>query len=153
MEPHSRPYPSHDGTLRLPQALVLLLKSALAGPTSNSVTQTVAGPARWQSIKNLSYRLALFINPFVVSGDWFSSLLVGMVKLTVICGFGSALWLWARRNRKGKVASSTVDQQSANAVGKEPQTIPDFLFHDLFPWAWMRCASGRPSRGVPCDYC
>lgn len=123
MEPHSRPCSSHNGTLRLPQALVLLLKSALAGPTSNPVTQTVASPARWQSIKNSAYRLAFFINPFDVSGDWFSALFVGMVKLTVICGFGSALWLWTRRDRKGKVASSTVDQQNANAVGKDSQTI------------------------------
>jgi len=123
MEPHSRPCSSHNGTLRLPQALVLLLKSALAGPTCNSVTQTAAGPPRWQSIKNSAYRLAFSINPFVVSGDWSSQLVVGMVKFTVLCGLGSAIWLWTRRDRKGKVASSTVDQQNANAVGKDSQTI------------------------------
>ena len=40
MEPHSRPGSSHNGTLRLPQALVLLLRTTLAGPTSDPVTQT-----------------------------------------------------------------------------------------------------------------
>jgi hypothetical protein len=123
MEPHSRPCSSHNGTLRLPQALVLLLKSALAGPTSNPVTQTVRGPARWQSIKNSAYRLLSLLNPFVASDGWIFALFVGMVKLTVICGCGSALWLWARRNRKAKGASST-DPQPADAVGKE---APDDL--------------------------
>ena len=136
MEPHSRPCSSHNGTLRLLQALVLLLKTALAGPTSNSVTQTVTGPALWQSIKNPAYRLVSSINPFIVSGGWFSSLFVGMVKLTVICGFGSALWLWTRRNRKRKVASSTVNQQHADAVGKE---APDALR----PFSCITCTCGH----------
>ena len=137
MEPHSPPCSSHNGTLRLPQALVLLLKSALAGPTSNPVTQTVTDPALWQNIKKSAYRLVSFINPFVVSDDWTTSLFVGMVKLTAICGFGSALWLWSTRNRKGKVASSSVDSQHKNAVGKNPRRSSTCLLDHVHPLAWV----------------
>lgn len=119
MEPHSRPCSSYNGTLRLPQALVSLLKSALAGPTSNlnSVTQTDTGAALWPSIRDSAYRLLVFLNPFVVSDGWLTSALVGMVKLTVVCGVGSALWLWTKRIRKGKAASSP-DTQHAETIGK-----------------------------------
>jgi len=134
MEPHSRPCSSHNGTLRLPQALVLLLKSALVGPASNPVTQTDTDLAFWQSIKNSAYHLVSFVNPFVVGDSgWTSTLFVGMVKLTALCGFGSALWLWTRRNRKGKVASSTVDPQHADAVGKKPQWSSACLLDHVDP--------------------
>jgi hypothetical protein len=120
MEPHSRPCSSHNGTLRLPQALVLLLRTALAWPTSDRVTQTVTHPglALWQNIKNSAYRLVSFINPFVASDRWFFLTLVGMVKLAAFCGIGSTLWLWSKRNDKGKPAPPSMDPQHAEAVGK-----------------------------------
>ncbi|KAF2822541.1 hypothetical protein CC86DRAFT_448285 [Ophiobolus disseminans] len=126
MEPHSRPCSSHNGTLRLPQALVLLLKSALAGPTSSPVTQTDSDLALW-SIKNSAYRLISFVNPFAFGDSWYTSLFVGMVKLTAICGFGSALWLWARRNRKEEVATSAIDHQAADAADDAAATDPGLL--------------------------
>ena len=132
MEPHSR-LCLNNGTLRLPQALVLLLKSALAGPSSGPVTQTNSDLALlWQSIKHSAYRLVVFVNPFAVISDsdgWKFSLFVGMVKLTVLCGFGSALWLWTRR--KEKIAP---DPQHANAVGKSLDTFACFW---MDPLAWV----------------
>jgi hypothetical protein len=122
MEPHSRPCSSHNGTLRLPQALVLLLRTALAGPTSDQVTQTVPHPgcALSQNIKNLAYRLASLVNPFVASDRWFFLTLVGMVKLAAFCGIASTLWLWSKRNDKGRPTSPSMDPQHAEAVGKNP---------------------------------
>lgn len=130
MEPHSRPCSSHNGTLRLPQALVLLLKTALAGPSSGPVTQTVTDHPLWGNIKNPAYRLASFINPFVVSDNWLTSTFVGMVKLTAICGIGSALWIWSKRNDKGKTLPSSADPQHTEAVGKN---IPS----NLRPVIWL----------------
>jgi hypothetical protein len=124
MEPHSRPCSSHNGTLRFPQALVLLLRTALAGPTSGPVTQTVTDHPLWGIIKNSAYRLVFFINPFVVSDNWLISTFVGMVKLTAICGIGSALWKWSKRNDKGKAVPSSEDSEHAKAVGKN---APDDL--------------------------
>jgi hypothetical protein len=123
MEPHSRPCSSHNGTLRLPQALVLLLRTALAGPTSDRVTQTVPHPGcalLSQNIKNLAHRLASLINPFVASDRWFFLTLVGMVKLAAFCGIASTLWLWSKRNDKGRPTSPSMDPQHAEAVGKNP---------------------------------
>jgi hypothetical protein len=119
MEPHSRPGSSHNGTLRLPQALVLLLRTTLAGPTSDPVTQT-ADPALRQNIKNSAYRLVSLFNPFVVSDNLHSSTFVGMVKLAALCGIGSVFWLWSKQKRKAKVASSPEPpQKHAEAVGKK----------------------------------
>jgi hypothetical protein len=130
MEPHSRPCSSQNGTLRLPQALVLLLRTALAGPTSDRVTQTVTHSTRWGNIKNSTGRLVSFVNPFVVSDRWLTSTFMGMVKLAVICGIGSALWKWSKRDGngkgKGKAPPSSVDHQHAEAVGKK---APDDLQH------------------------
>lgn len=124
MEPHSRPCSSHNGTLRLLQAVVLLLKSAFAGPTSNlnSVTQTDTSPALCQNIRDFAYRLLFFINPFVISDDWLTAF-VGMVKLTAICGVGSALWLRSKQIREEKAVSSPVDTQHAEASGKNTPAI------------------------------
>jgi hypothetical protein len=126
MEPHSRPCSSHNGTLRLPQALVLLLKTALAGPSSAQVTQAVTDPSRWGNIKNSAYRLVSLINPFVVSDGWVTLTLVGMVKLTALCGIGSAVWLWSKKSDKGKAAPLSANSQHAEAVGKK---APDDLRH------------------------
>jgi hypothetical protein len=49
---------------------------------------------------------------------------VGMVKLTAICGIGSALWKWSKRNDKGKAVPSPEDSEHAEAVGKN---APDDL--------------------------
>ncbi|KAH8723819.1 hypothetical protein GQ44DRAFT_655963 [Phaeosphaeriaceae sp. PMI808] len=122
MEPHSRPCLSHNGTLRFPQALILLLSTAFASPTNDRVTQTVSDLASWQSIKNSAYHLVSLINYFVVSDDWKTSTFVGMVKLTAICGLGSALWVWSRRSDKGEVASSASESSDSqdNAATTDP---------------------------------
>jgi hypothetical protein len=126
MEPHSRPCSSHNGTLRLPQALVWLLRTALAGPTSDRVTQTDIGPdlARRGNIKNSAYRLLSFLNPFVASDCWVTSTLVGMVKLAALCGLGSTLWLWSKRKDKKKAGPASLDPLRPEAVGKK---APDDL--------------------------
>lgn len=116
MEPHSRPCSSQNGTLRLPQALLLLLNTVLAAPTSDRVTQTDVGLARWQNIKNTAHRLLHLINPFVVHSNLTKSLAVGMVKLTALCGIGSALWLWS--NQKSKRKAVAPQHPSDPAVGK-----------------------------------
>ncbi|KAH7092556.1 hypothetical protein FB567DRAFT_517429 [Paraphoma chrysanthemicola] len=126
MEPHSRPGSSHNGTLRLPQALVLLLRSALAGPTSDPVTQT-ADPALWPDIKNTAYHLVSFINPFVVSDNLPFSTFVGMVKLAAFCGIGSVFWLWSKQNQNGKVVSSSEESQHAEAIDDAVTTDPGLL--------------------------
>lgn len=120
MEPHSRPCSSHGSTLRLPQALVLLLKTALGEPTSDHrVTQTDCNLGLWSNIKNAAYRLISFVNPFLVSDGQWTLTFVGMVKLAAICGIGSALWFRSKRNDKSKAASSSAETQHADAVGKE----------------------------------
>lgn len=120
MEPHSRPCSSQNGTLRFPQALVLLLTTCLAGPTSDRVTQTDTGPALVDIIRNSAHHLFCLFNPFVVNDNLQSSLFVGMVKLTAVCGLGSAFWLWSKRDKKGRPASSA-GRQSARLVGKNPR--------------------------------
>lgn len=136
MEPHSRPCSSHNGTLRLPQALVLLLKSAFAGPTSAQVTQAVTDPNRPGNIKNSAYRLVSVLNPFVVSDGWVTLTLVGMVKLTACCGIGSAIWLWSKRNNRSRTGPFSADAQRADAAGKK---APDDLRHTCWV-TWTRCS-------------
>ncbi|KAF1846207.1 uncharacterized protein K460DRAFT_339215 [Cucurbitaria berberidis CBS 394.84] len=125
MEPHSRPCSSRNGTLRLPLALVWLLRTVLAGPTSDQVTQTVADLALWQNIKKTADRLLHLINPFVASGDLTTSISVGMVKLTALCGIGSALWFWSGRNGKDKAVGS--QHASDPAVDDASTTDPGLL--------------------------
>ncbi|KAH5065903.1 hypothetical protein HBI17_002160 [Parastagonospora nodorum] len=127
MEPHSRPCSSHNGTLRLPQALVLLLKTALAGPTSAQVAQVVTDPNRPGNIKNPAYRLVSLLNPFVVSDGWVTLTLVGMVKLTAFCGIGSAIWLWSKRNNKSRTGPLSADKQHADAADDAAATDPGLL--------------------------
>jgi hypothetical protein len=121
MEPHSRLGSSQNGTLRLPQALVLLLSTALARPVCASVTQTDTGAAIWKNIRNSIDRLVWLLNPFTDPGDLGSAPIVGMVRLTAWCGIGSAIWWWSRRDAN---ASSSLDPQHADAVGKSPGDLP-----------------------------
>jgi hypothetical protein len=130
MEPHSRSWSSHNGTLRFPQALVLLLKTALAGPTSDRGTQTVSDLAPWEIIKKSAHRLISSINSFVVSDGWLNLTFVGMVKLVALCGIGSALWVWSKRS-KGKAVSSSADPEHAEAVGKQTRRCVPYLLHHV----------------------
>jgi hypothetical protein len=105
--------------LRLPQALILLLRSALAGPTNDQGTQELTDLSPWGTIKNSTYHLVYLFNPFIARGTFASSLFVGMVKLTALCGIGSAYWFWSQRNRKGNAAPSISSQHvSDSMVGK-----------------------------------
>lgn len=113
MEPHSRPCSSQNGTLRLPQALLLLLSTVLAGPTRDPVTQTDSLPL-WLVIRNTAYRLFALLNPFSVTGHWTTTISVGMVKLTALCGIGSAFWLWSNRKRNATVADLEEDSELTN---------------------------------------
>ncbi|PSN64965.1 hypothetical protein BS50DRAFT_555245 [Corynespora cassiicola Philippines] len=93
MEPHSHRRSIENGTLRLPQALVLLLRSCLAGSSDHAVTQAEPTPTPlWQSIRKSLLLLVSSLNPFVDRGHWTSTTIVGMVKLTALCGLGTVLW-------------------------------------------------------------
>ena len=127
MEPHSRSCStSHNGTLRLPQALLLLLGSAFAGSTSDRVTQSDSALARWhlQDIKSTTHQLIQLLNPFVVSQGRWTLTFVGMIKLTALCGIGSVLWIWNKPSGKGK----DVDLQHAS----------DAAAGELFPRDWRK---------------
>ena len=108
MEPLSRLSSSQNGTLRLPQALLLLLKTAIPGPTSDRVTQTDSDLAlrHGSNIKQSAYRLIQLFNPFVVSEDWLRINFVGMVRLTALCGIGSALWIWRKQSGNGRAVDA-----------------------------------------------
>jgi pimeloyl-ACP methyl ester carboxylesterase len=115
MEPHSRSLSAQAGTLRLPQALVLLLKSALAQSANDQGTQSLADLTLWDTIRLSVYRLILLINPFVDRGNVVTSAIVGMVKLTALCG--SAYWVWDRQSKKRKIAPSINSQNVDDATG------------------------------------
>lgn len=125
MEPHSRSLSSPSGTLRLPQALILLLKSALAQSANDQDTQSLADLSLWDTIRLSIYRLILLINPFVDRGNVVTSAIVGMVKLTALCG--SAYWVWDRQSKKGKMASSINSQHAEDAT--EGKNAPYDLHH------------------------
>lgn len=132
MESYSRTCSAQNGTLRLPQALLLLLSPVLAGPTSDQVTQSGTHLARWQDIKNIAYHLIQLFNPFTVSGYSTSSTAVGMVKVTALCGIGSALWLWSKQ--KGKGMTGDAPHRSDLAIGKTPQwTEREYLSDHVAP--------------------
>jgi pimeloyl-ACP methyl ester carboxylesterase/protein-tyrosine phosphatase len=125
MEPHSRSLSSQNGTLRLPQALILLLKSALAQSANDQGTQSLADVPLWDTIRLSIYRLILLINPFVDRGNVFTSAIVGMVKLTALCG--SAYWVWDRQSKKGRIAPSIDSQHVEDAT--EGKKAPYDLHH------------------------
>ncbi|KAH9862881.1 hypothetical protein J1614_010974 [Plenodomus biglobosus] len=125
MEPHSRPCPTQNGTLRLPQALLLFLRTVLAGPGPDHVSPSDTHLAHWPDIRNLAYRLIRLLNPFAISDDLTSSTAVGMVKLAAVCGIGSALWLWGDRKRRENVSDS--QRQSDLAIDASSPTDPGLI--------------------------
>ncbi|RAR09303.1 dual specificity phosphatase [Stemphylium lycopersici] len=127
MEPHSRSCSSQNGTLRLPQALLLLLRTAIAGPPSHRVTQTDSDLAHWNgtNINKSAYHLVYLLNPFVVSEGKWTLTSVGMVKLTALCGIGSVLWIWSRRN--GKKRSGETPHASDAAADEAATTDPGLI--------------------------
>lgn len=125
MEPHSRSLSSQNGTLRLPQALILLLKSALAQSANDQGAQSLTDRPLWDNIRLSLYRLILLINPFVNRGNFFASAIVGMVKLTALCG--SAYWVWDRQSKKRQIAPSIKSQHVEDAT--EGKNAPYDLRH------------------------
>jgi hypothetical protein len=111
-----------------------MLRTVLAGPTSRQVTQT----DNWQNIKETAYRLIELFNPFAASGGgWLTSLSVGMVKLTALCGIGSVIWLWRKQNMKEDPADAqslaeSVAGKSAPRLATRRSLITLFgLYHPL----------------------
>jgi hypothetical protein len=125
MEPHSRLSLSQNGTLRLPQALILLLKTALAASASDQGTHSFADLSLWDPIRLSTYQLIRLINPFVNRGNSITSAIVGMVKLVTLCG--SAYWLWNQQGKKGKIAPSINSQHVEDAT--EGKKAPYDLRH------------------------
>ena len=121
MEPHSRLSSSQNGTLRLPQALILLLKSALAQSANDQGTQSLADLSLWDTIRLSTYRLVHLINPFLNRGNFVTSAIVGMVQLTALCG--SAYWVWNRQGKKGKIAPSISSQHVEDATGGKKSSV------------------------------
>ena len=121
MEPHSRSLSSQNGTLRLPQALILLLRSALAQSANDQGTQSLADLPLWDSIRLSAYRLILFINPFVTRGNVVTLFIVGMVGLTALCGF--AYWVWNRQSRRGRIAPSINSQHVEDATEGKKSSV------------------------------
>lgn len=136
MEPHSRSLSSQNGTLRLPQALILLLKSALAQPANDQGAQGLADVSLVDAIRLSTYRLILLINPFVNRGSFITSAIVGMVKLAALCG--PAYWVWDRQRKKGKIAPSINSQHAEDAT--EGKKAPCDLRHH-FSATWLACSS------------
>jgi hypothetical protein len=130
MDSYSRLWSSQNGTLRLPQALILLLSTALAGPTNDKGTQELTDFSPWAAIKNSTLHLASLLNPFVARADLTTSLFVGMVKLTALCGIGSAYWFRTQRSNKGNAAPSISSQDVSDSMdGKEaPHDLPHIPF-------------------------
>lgn len=109
--------------LRLPHALLLFLRTALAGPHPDCMPQSDT-LTLWPAIKILAYRLLRLLNPFLPCDTSTSSTAVGMVKLAAVCGIGSALWLWGHR-RKGAPLVST--PPSDPAVDASSDTDPGLI--------------------------
>ncbi|KAF2730919.1 hypothetical protein EJ04DRAFT_499577 [Polyplosphaeria fusca] len=104
MEPHSR---QHHGTLLLPQALILLLRSCLAESSDDPVSQSHTDVSILQSIRASLYQSLQSLAAFANRRVWTSSCFVGMVELTAVCGIGSALWLWSKRSKGSKHPGSS----------------------------------------------
>ncbi|KAF2875999.1 hypothetical protein BDV95DRAFT_484887 [Massariosphaeria phaeospora] len=122
MEPHSRPCPSpRHGTFQLPQALVLLLSTALADSSHHAVAPAASHADREPDIK-IATRLLALLNPFLDRRAWTTSVFVGMVELTALCGIGSALWLWSKRGARGEPAGETAgpNAHADDAAASDP---------------------------------
>ncbi|KAF2678850.1 hypothetical protein K458DRAFT_315926 [Lentithecium fluviatile CBS 122367] len=126
MEPHSQPHPPHNGTFRLPQALISLLRTCLAGLPGDSKTQADTDISFSRFIKDPVFYLINLLNPFVHCRDRANTTFVGMVKLTTLCGIGSVLWIWSKRNKKGKIVAApdgsgrASDAVDVDAASTEP---------------------------------
>jgi len=108
---------AQNGTLRLPQALLSLLKTTRAGSPSHPVTQTDSHLVPWNAadINKSVYRFLNLLTPFVLRhGNW-SLTPAGMVELTALCGVASALWI--RRKRTGKTRPGGTQHASEAATG------------------------------------
>ncbi|KAL5116331.1 hypothetical protein ACEQ8H_005789 [Pleosporales sp. CAS-2024a] len=130
MEPHSRPWLFHHGTLRFLQALVVLLKTALAAPASAQVAQTGTDASPRAGIKDSAYRFISLVNPFAIRDGRATLTPVGMVTLTAVCGLGSALWLWHKIKAKGNPARASAGPprpQHAHGLDDASSTDPGLL--------------------------
>lgn len=125
MEPHSLrcSFRSGDGTFRIPQALICLLKTCLVGSAEPLVSSTHA-LSPLQNIKAGLHSLTTLFDPLAL--NCLSATLVGMVGLTAFCGLGSALWAWNARNR-GKDGSVPSVRPAYTAARADPLTDGMFL--------------------------
>ena len=116
MEPHSRLVPPQNGTFGLPQALICLLRTCLVGLSGDSATQADTDLSIRRAIRDSGRGVLLLLNPFVHYSSRTTSTLVGMVKLTALCGIG--YWAWTKRSNKGKnvVAPDGTSNQGRNVV-------------------------------------
>ena len=125
MEPHSHPSTSHNGTRLLPQTLLLLLRTCLAGPSNHPDPVAYTDLSAAPSIRRPVVDFLCLLNPFARRGDSLSLTWVGMLKLTALCGIGSALWIWSKPDKKGKRAASlegSTHAADAADVGKSSRT-------------------------------
>jgi hypothetical protein len=90
---------SRNGTFGFPQAIICLLRTCLAGE-SGDFADTDFSTTRL--IKDCGRLSLILINPFVCHRNHTTTTLVGMVKLTALCGIG--YWAWTKRTQHGKVA-------------------------------------------------
>ncbi|KAF2792429.1 hypothetical protein K505DRAFT_246685 [Melanomma pulvis-pyrius CBS 109.77] len=128
MESYS--HPRFLGTLRsLPQTLLLLIRTCLAASPNDAVTPSHTHLSSLSGrIKAAGYRLFIVLNPFVSQDTWTATTLVGMVKLTAVCGIGSALWIWSKRNKKSKPPGSSDGSNAyASAATDAIATDPGLL--------------------------
>jgi len=107
MELHSLSTPSQNGLRRLPQTLLLLLRTCLAGPSNHPDTNPYTDSSIGFTIRRRLANLISSLNPFVKRGGWLVSISVGMVELTVLCSLGTVLWQWSKGNGKSKRHSSS----------------------------------------------
>jgi hypothetical protein len=122
MDPRLHQASSQDnGTFRLPQALVKLLKEYF--------TESEDHPHRklsfWQDIKiyaDIKNILAL-LNPLNAQVSPHHPYVVGMVKTAAICGTGIALWHFG--NRKAKIATSTDGFKHAADIVGYGKSVPN----------------------------
>ena len=124
---HGSPFTSR--TFLLPQAFVVLLsrfvsasEEAVTPSPSQAYTDLSSFPI-FRRIKALLYQLLPFADSASHSRTsiW---LVVGMVKLTAICGFGSALYIWRKGKDKKKAGSLTERNARPRGTGK----IANFAF-------------------------
>jgi hypothetical protein len=129
MEPHSR---RHHGTLLLPQALILLLRTCLAESSDDPVSPSHTDVSSSASIRTSLHLFLLRLVSYVDRRVWTSSVFVGMVELTAVCGIGSALWLWKRHRDKSERPSSSKSSKAfgpeSNSAGKGALETPSAGF-------------------------